>query len=443
MILQEKDIQCILENALNLLEKQGIKICLPEAVDMLRNAGCTAEGEVVKLPRALVKKCIETTPSDWIVYDKKGQARLFIGRGNTYYGTADVSVWHLDYKTGERRLFTMEDTRNAAKVTNCLENIDFVCPFGTPSDVPEEDATLLSFNELQKITTKPIAFVAHNLNDLKRVYASAAEQVGGMDKLMEKPFLFCLIEPCSPFIIPPESVEKILWCSEHNMPFFFNSAISLGATAPVTIAGALVECLVEELAAMVIAQVNRPGSPLGLGACIGVLDMKYGVFGTGGPEYVLGNAAFVEIAKYLKIPAWTNGGQSQAKTVDEQAAIEYMMACYMPNTVEADVVYDPGYLESGQISSLEMVVLADEIIGYARRVRRGIEVNEDTLAIETIEDVGIGGNFLAEDHTFEHFREELWMPELSDHNTYDGWKKDGGTSMRQRIVNKIDKILSA
>lgn len=115
----------------------------------------------------------------------------------------------------------------------------------------------------------------------------------------------------------------------------------------------------------------------------------------------------------------------------------------MPNTVQADVVYDPGYLESGQISSLEMVVMANEIIGYARRVRRGIEVNEDTLAMETIKSVGIGGNFLAEDHTFEYFREELWMPELSDRNTYDGWMKNGGETMRQKIVKKIDAILSA
>lgn len=252
-----------------------------------------------------------------------------------------------------------------------------------------------------EFTDKPIAFVAHNLDNMREVYKIAARQVGSMEKLAERPFLITLLEPCTPFVFPEEILKKIFWCSEHQMSFCFNSAILLGA-------------------------------------CIGTLDIRRGTFSVGTPGYILANASFVQITRSLHIPAWTNGCCTQGKAVDQQAAAEVMMSAFMP----ADIVYDAGYLESGMFSSLEMCVMADEFISYAPRIlRQGISVDGDSIALDVIAEVRAGGNFLDTDHTFDHFHEELWMPQFMNRDPFDIWEQDGHKTMRQRIREKIDSIL--
>ncbi|MCH1978290.1 trimethylamine methyltransferase family protein [Lawsonibacter sp. OA9] len=442
MLLNNHEINCIIEKGIHLMETAGIQICLPEARTLLEKAGCCVDGDVVRIPAQVTKRAIETTPAKWSIFDKDGLERMQIGKGNTYYGTADVATSCLDYKTNKKRAFTLQDTRDAAKVINNLDNIDFVCPFGTPTELDYDRATPESFRALMEITTKPIAFVAHNLENMKEVYKIAADEIGGMDNLREKPFIFTLLEPCSPYVFPKETLEKILWESENNMPFCFNSAVSLGATAPVTTAGALTLCLAEELTALVIAQLNNPGCPVALGACIGILDMKRGTFAVGTPEYILGNAAFVQITRALHIPAWTNGCCTQGKTIDEYSIAELMMSTFMPNFVHADIVYDAGYLESGKLSSIEMCAMADEFIGYVRRMRQGIRVNDESLAIDLLNHVGISGNFLDKDHTFENFHDELWTPRFMDRDAYAAWEAKGAKTMRQEVQEMIGNVLN-
>jgi trimethylamine--corrinoid protein Co-methyltransferase len=440
MFLSENSIAQIKQGALHIMENTGLRLPLPEAIEILRRAGCRVEGDLVRFPPTLVEASLASVPSSWTIYDQTGEPKLLMGAGNTYYATADVAIEHLDYRTGEKRPFMLDDTVRAARLVNHLDNIDIVCPFGTPSDVDPERAPVIAFDALIRETDKPIAFVCQNVATLREVYEIAAGSRGGFSELVDKPFLFTLLESSSPLLIPKETLEKILWMTTNRLPFFAATSISLGATTPATMAGAMAQLLAEGLAAVVLAQVNEKGCPVGMGAGLGVLT-KNGGHAAVGPDHDLGTAAFAELVSSLDMPAWAHGLDTESKTPDGQAMIETFSSTYLPTLGGADVVYDAGYLESGMMSSLEMVTVFNEIAGFVRHLQKGIEVNDETIATDLIGEVGPGGNFLGEKHTAQHFRKDLWFPELLDWNSYNGWEAEGKKTLHDRVVEKICRIL--
>ena len=178
--------------------------------------------------------------------------------------------------------------------------------------------------------------------------------------------------------------------------------------------------------------------PDGIGASFYELVMHNGQAASADLEYILANAGFVEVVKSLGLPAWTNGCQTESKTVDEQAAAEAFISAYVPALAGADVLWDAGYLESGLACSFEMAVMVDEMIGFVRRLQRGIRVDEETMATEVISKVGPGGHFLAQKHTSRNMRKGRWFPTLLDWNSHATWQADGGKTMRERVAEKID-----
>jgi len=441
MFLSEKTMREIHKATLEILETTGVRVYCEEALKLLGSAGCKIVGTLAKIPSLLVEDAIELAPSKFIIYDREGKEALHLGEKRTYYGTADSAPFFDDPFTGERRPFLLDDCRIAVRLIDALPNIDFVSPFGAPQNVPAEVAEIYAFETAVNCTTKPIAFVCPDVENLSAIVEIASAVKDGQESLRKRPFIFALFEPISPLIYTKNVAEKTLWLAEREIPFFISSTVSLGATAPVTLAGALVQSNVEAFPGLVIAQLKRKGAPVGIGACTGVTDMSTGCYTTGAPEHALGVAAYAELARYYDLPSWGNGCQTQSKIPDQQAAIETFMTCLVTSLTGVNVVYDAGYLESGKTSSLEMVVMADEMVGMVRRIFRGIEVNEQTLAKALIQKVGPGGNFLTEQHTLEHFKKELWFPSLMDRQNYEKWSMSGKLTMRDRIAQKIKHLV--
>ena len=208
-------------------------------------------------------------------------------------------------------------------------------------------------------------------------------------------------------------------------------------------AGALVSAMVDDLAGVVITQVLRPGAPF-MGNAFGIpLDMRTMHACYGAPEMCLNQMAQVDLHHYLAIPTWSIGGCSDSKILDEQAALEVAMTMAFNEVSGNNLCHDLGFLEGGLIGSKELLVLGDEIAGYLRQIMRGIDFDEESLALDLIEELGPGGRYMSEDHTVENFREVVRMSDLLDHHRYSAWQASGAKSMGKRLNDKVKAILAS
>ena len=206
-------------------------------------------------------------------------------------------------------------------------------------------------------------------------------------------------------------------------------------------AGTLVITNAESIMGLVLSQLKRPGTPYVLGGVPTVMDMATGNMSFGAPELSLLTAAYGDVARFYGFPTWGTAGCTDAKNPDQQAGIESAFSCLAQALGGINIIHDVGYLDSGMISSAEMLVMGDEVIGMVKRFLKGIKVNSDTLAREIIEKVGPGGNFLQEEHTYQYFKKEHWIPTLMARQTFDEWANEGQKTMGDRIQEKIRAIL--
>jgi len=189
-----------------------------------------------------------------------------------------------------------------------------------------------------------------------------------------------------------------------------------------------------------LVQLRQPGAPCCLSGNLGVFDMRTGIMSIAAPEMSLGLAAQAEVAQSFGLPTWGLAGSTDAKTLDAQAGIESAFSILAQGLAGLNLIHDVGYMDRGMVCSAEMLVMGDEVIGMAKRFIQGIEVNIETLAREVIERVGPGGHFLQEDHTYQRFRKELWMPSLLTREHYDNWQAAGGKDMAQRVRERVKEI---
>jgi trimethylamine--corrinoid protein Co-methyltransferase len=228
-----------------------------------------------------------------------------------------------------------------------------------------------------------------------------------------------------------------------GMPQIPGSTVQPGATGPVTLAGAVAQLIAEGLMGLTLVQLRRPGAPCCLSGNVGVFDMRAALLSIGAPEMSLGLAAQAEVAQAYGLPTWGLAGGTDAKTLDAQAGIESAFSILAQGLAGLNLIHDVGYMDRGMVCSAEMLVMGDEVIGMTKRFVQGIKVSAETLARGIIEQVGPGGHFLQEDHTLQHFREEMWMPSLLTRQHYDVWQDQGGKDMAQRVNEKVLELVES
>jgi trimethylamine--corrinoid protein Co-methyltransferase len=206
-------------------------------------------------------------------------------------------------------------------------------------------------------------------------------------------------------------------------------------------AGALALGSAECLVGLVLSQLAHKGAPFVFGMNLAVLDMKTMVVAYGSPEWSLGMAADVDLAEFYNLPVWGVGGSTDSKIVDAQAGLEACMSIYSALQCRCTVVHDVGYIESGLTSSMEMLVMGDEIIRMARFVIDGVEVTDETLALDAIARVNPGSAFLTDDHTLSNWRTAQWAPSLLDRRQYEDWEAAESKGLYARLNERARAIL--
>jgi trimethylamine--corrinoid protein Co-methyltransferase len=440
-VLSDDELWEIKQAAFDVLEKTGCDVLHEGALDLLERAGAVVEDSRVRVPRYVVEACIRTAPKGIVMYDRDGQRAMELEGRKSYYGTSTASPRTRDAFTGEMRPTLVSDIALGAKVADALPNIDWVMPMGSAQDVPGMAADVHEFKAVVENTTKPIVFIGYSPEGVELVYEMAAEVAGGLKALQARPFLLAYPEPISPLVYPAEVVDRMFVAADLSMPQIPGPTAQPGGTSPVTLAGALAQLIGEALMGVVLVQLRRPGAPCFLGGNIGVLDMATGTMSIAAPEMSLGLAAYAEVAQSMGLPTWGLAGSTDAKVLDAQAGIESAFSILAQGLAGLNLIHDVGYMDSGMACSAEMLVLGDEVIGMTKRFVRGIEVNAGTLARDVIERVGPGGHYLDDDHTYERFREALWMPRLLTRQDYTTWQAQGEKDMAQRVKERVAEIL--
>jgi trimethylamine--corrinoid protein Co-methyltransferase len=426
---------------MTILEDVGQIIHHDEAIDLLKKAGAYVEGDRVYIPASLVEWAARRTPSRINLYNRRGEEAMKLEGYNAYYGTGSDCPSILDSYTGEKRKFLYQDVQNAMRLTDALPNLDFVMSVGLIHDVPRNLSYQHEYAIMVRDTIKPSVITAADRESLDDITEMAAAVRGSREALKRKPYIVLYDEPSSPLSHSFTAIDKLLYCAENLIPTNYAPGIMAGATAPLTMAGAIAQANAEILTGLVITQLKNPGAPFVHGGGMSPMDMVSMQPTYAAPEAVMTQAGLCDMGRFYNLPTWGFAGCSASKLPDEQATNEatyYMLMAAMCGT---NIIHDVGYLEFGLTYSFDYLVMCDEIIGQIKRLMEGVKVDPEYLAVDAVRRVGPGGHYLGDEHTFRHFREN-WMPTgVVDRNTYDVWKANGATTMGQRANAKVKSIL--
>jgi trimethylamine--corrinoid protein Co-methyltransferase len=322
-LLSETQLQDIHLAALEVLRRTGVRFHHQGAVDLLKEAGAfISDGNLVKFPASLVEQALGTAPSRIIMCDRDGQPGMYLEGSKVHFGTGSDCLNLLDPRTGQHRKFAEADLTDAYRLCDALPNIHFVMSVGIPFDVNPALTYDVQMMHMLEDTTKPLVFVTNDLASCQRAIDMAAAVAGGYEALREQQHILLYSEPSSPLQQSDTAVEKLLLMAEYELPVVHSPGPQMGAVAPITMAGGLVMSLAEILSSLVIHQLKRPVAPFVFGAGIHHMDMSAMQICYASPEFQLTKAAIAELGRWYGLPTWGYEGCSDAKIMDEQAAVE-------------------------------------------------------------------------------------------------------------------------
>jgi trimethylamine--corrinoid protein Co-methyltransferase len=425
--------------SLEILERIGIDVHDEKARDILVTGGATTDGLRVRIPAYMVARALSSTPKRLSLYDRHGKVAIRAGGYNSYFGGGSDCLNILDHHTGERRKPTLEDVAQAARLMDALPEIDFVMSAFLPSDVDGRVYDRYQMEVMLNNTTKPIVFVTPDFEGCVAAVEMCEAVAGGAQAFQQKPFATCYINVTTGMIANAEALQKCMFLAEKGLPQLYIPLNAGGVNSPVTTAGCMASMNAGTLLGVVLAQLVRPGSPIAVpGWNGGPYNLKTMV-----GNYVLADEQGVptSMGKYYDLPVFGLGGSTDSKVLDQQCGFEVTLSLMTSLLHGANIIHDVGFMDSGLQGSLQIIAIANDILGFLRAATRGVEVNDETLALDVIEELGPTGSFLDHDHTMRHYKEPFYS-KLADKNQYSLWLEQGGKTMEARATEMVDSILA-
>jgi trimethylamine--corrinoid protein Co-methyltransferase len=448
--LSTEGIDTIHNAALTILEQTGVayEAGLESTVAMLARAGAAVDEAVSRicLPRDLVISKANQAPSQVILYSRDGKNDLDLTEDKVHLGTGGAAVKILDIESGQARPSTLKDLYDLGRLVDRLDHVHFFLRPCIPTDIPETDYDVNMFYASLKATAKHVMSGVNDEAGLLRAIEMATMLAGTQEQLKEKPFISIITSfAISPLKLCTQSTRIMQECNRQEIPVALSAAPMSGSTSPMTMAGTLAQLHAEQLAGITICQLSRPGAPLLYGGIPGMANMATMGYLGGGVECGIMNAAIHQLAAHIQVPNYNSAGLTDAKLPDAQAGWEKAMTILLAAMGGSNYMHhSAGLLESMLTVAPEQFVMDDEIIGMACKVLKGIEMDADHLALEVIDRVGPGGNYMTAEHTMAHLRSEYFQGNgVSDRRLRSQWEKDGAPDARQRAKAIVRKILEA
>jgi trimethylamine--corrinoid protein Co-methyltransferase len=437
--LSDDKLERIHAASLEILERTGARFYEARALELLKSKGLIVEdGNRVRIPAKLVEWALSTAPKQTTLYNRHGEAAMQLEGNNVYYGPGSDCPNVIDLRDGKHRPGTLQDIVEATTVCDALPNIDFLMSFCIANELDPLIYDRHQMRAMLMYSTKPILFVTLEYAGCVDAVAMAEAVAGGAEALEARPLCACYINVSNALRHNQEALQKLVFLAEKGLPTTYTPVVLRGATGPVTAAGAIALANAGEMAGLVISQIVREGAPVILtGGVNDMLDMRTSIDAYSDPT---NRVMLVELAHRYGLPIFGLTGCSDSKLPDQQAAAEAALSILLESLAGAQMAHDVGYLDSGMTNSIEQIVICDEIIAYTKHFMKEVEVNDETLAVDLIDEIGPDGEYISSPHTVKHFRQD-WYPKLFERRNYASWEKAGGKTLRQRAQEKALDIL--
>lgn len=446
--LSDRDVLKIHEAALTALETIGLADAPPSGVEILTGAGAIlGDDGRIRFPRALVEDMLAKSCKDLTLCGRDPRHDLDLSGQRVHYGTAGAAVNMVDVEGNAFRDSTVQDLHDAARITDTLDNVHFLQRPMVARDIPDNlEMDLNTIYACCAGTTKhvgtSISDPSHAADCLELAYMIA----GGEAKYRERPF----ISMSNCFVVPPmkfatESCESMEICVKGGMPILLLSAGMSGATAPSTIAGAIAQACAECLAGIVYINAMAPGHPAIFGTWPFGLDLRTGAMTVGSGEQALLSAGCAQMHAFYGVPGGAAGGASDSKMPDMQAGWEQMCSNVMTGLAGCNLIYEAAGMHASLLGFChESLILADDLIGQAQRCVRGIEVSDETLALDQMKQVCMGGpgHYLGTDRTLSHMERDCVYPTLGNRMSPKEWAENDRPNLIEQTIARKDAILA-
>lgn len=445
-MLSDELIHQIIEEGLQLLMDPGVRIQNQEALELLAETGARVdfENQIAFIPEELVRKALETAPSEFWLYNMDGEPAVHYGGDTVQFNPCSTALHILDSKTQKQRPPVTADMVKFVKLVETLPQLDAQSTALVCAEVPKKIADLYRLYIALHYMRKPIvtgAFSKETLSIMKNLLVAA---VGDEAELAAKPRAVFDVCPSPPLLWSDFTCQNLIDCARGNIPTQLISMPLTGATAPVTLAAAVVQHAAESLSGVTICQLANEGAPIVWGGSPSGFDMRHGTTPMGAVETWMIDAAFVEVGKVLHLPTNAYLGLSDAKIVDAQCGLEASGGILLAALIGVNMVSSPGMLDFESCQSFEKVVIDAEIIGMARRLIAGVEAHESPIALTLMREMGHRGDYLTQKHTHRWFKEELYAPsEVIDRASVDEWKRNGAKTAFERASDRVEALVES
>ena len=443
--LTDEQVRRIHQASLAILERTGVQVEEPEALRLFTEAGTDVDGNRVRLPQSLIEDTLDKAPSRVVLAGRNPDNDLILEGARVHIGTGGAALQVLDLETSKIRKAVLRDVADMARIVDALDNIHFYLIPIYPTDMSKENVEINKYYASLANTSKHVQAGVYTIQGIRDVVEMCERISGGPEPLRERPIVsFITSWMVSPLKFDAGVTTLLIECCRQRVPVVLSAAPMAGSTAPVTLAGMLAQLNAEQLAGLALTQLAQPGCPVLIGPIPATADMRSGKYLSGSVELGMCNAAITQLAHFYEVPIYNSAGMTEAKIPDIQAGMEKAQSVIQVALAGANFIHHAaGMLEDMSTIAYEQFVIDNELLGMAMHAVRGIEVNDDTLALDVINQVGPGGHYLMEEHTMRYMRTELYYPSaVFDRQGREMWEETGGTDAWTRAKEIARRILA-
>jgi trimethylamine--corrinoid protein Co-methyltransferase len=444
-VLSADQIEAIHDSSLKVLEEIGMDFLDEDSLAILKAAGAeVAPGtQRVRFPRGLVLESVAKAPAEFTLHARNPEHSLTVGGNHLNFGSVASAPNVSDLDKG-RRPGSFEDYCNLVRLCQSLNIVQFLSGYPVePADLPPATRHLDSHYAAITLTDKiwhPYSLGRQRISDAIDMICIAR----GIDHetLKREPSLFSIVNSSSPLRLDGPMIQGLMEMARHGQCVVLTPFTLSGAMSPATIAGALVLQNAEALAGLAFIQIVAPGAPCMYGGFTSNVDMKSGAPAFGTPEYVRAAMAGGQLARRYRIP-YRSSNACAANAVDAQAAYESEMSIWGAVMGHCNwMLHGAGWMEGGLVASFEKLILDAELLQMMGEFLQPIVVDEDSLALDAIREVGPGGHFFGAAHTLARYESAFYAPMLSDWRNFETWREAGALTAEKR-ANALWKQLLA
>ena len=449
-VFSKNELEQIHAASLELLLDVGIKVDSEKARALLKKNGAEVNDKIhfVKFSESLVKEKLKTVPDSFTLHGPDGSYKATIDVEHTEFATigTPVKIYDPDHKKGIRKT-VMTDTINQIRIVDSLEHI--ICSHIDvwPNDIKYTALHAHCIYQWVKNTKKPYGLGCLGRLASQDMMNLTSMIVGGEKELINRPRLVGFMNPTSPLHLPQIMTNGFEVFAKYRQPTIIAPEALAGTSSPVTLAGLVTQTNAEILGSMVLSQIYNSGAPIFYGTVSHVTDMRTGNSAMGSIEMGLITAGIAQLARYYNIPSRGPGCGTDSKLLDMQNGYERLQTLMLAAQAGINYITCAGTYEATLVEALELLLIDDDLIGMVKRAMEGIKVNDDTIGLDVIKKVATteqkGVNFLAEKHTRNHMKQELYFPKLSDRNRRSTWYKKGEKDVIARASEKVKEILES